>query len=74
LHHIAHTFLPQARLPAFSVPTAIDVLTTGSFPDLPRAIKDRYVPPEPITNKEKELTLKRMNQIIKCRLVAGMTS
>ena len=71
LHHIAHTFLPQARLPAFSVPTAIDVLTTGSFPDLPRAIKDRYVPRDPITTKEKEATLKRLNQVIKCRLVAA---
>ena len=71
LYEIAHTILPQARLPPFSVKPAIDVLTTGSYPDLPRSIKDRYVPPEPISKTEKAETLKRLNQVIKCRLVSS---
>ena len=71
LYEIAHTILPQARLPPFSVSPAIDVLTTGSYPDLPRSIKDRYVPPEPISKTEKAETLKRLNQVIKCRLVSS---
>ena len=71
MYEIAHTILPQARLPPFSVKPAIDVLTTGSYPDLPRSIKDRYVPPEPISKTEKAETLKRLNQVIKCRLVSS---
>ena len=71
LHTIAHVILPYARLPAFAVPSSIDVLTTGSYPDLPRAIKDRYVPPEPISTGEKAETLRRLNQVIKCRLVSS---
>ena len=55
----------------FSVSPAIDVLTTGTYPDLPRSIKDRYVPPEPISKTEKAETLKRLNQVIKCRLVSS---
>ena len=70
LYNLAHDFLCQARLPAFAVPTAIDVLTTGTYPDLPRAIKDRYVPHEPLSAVEKERTLTRLNQVIKCRLVS----
>ena len=70
LYNLAHDFLCQARLPAFAVPTAIDVLTTGTYPDLPRAIKDRYVPPEPLSPEGKEKTLIRLDQVIKCRLVS----
>ena len=70
LYNLAHELLCQARLPAFAVPTAIDVLTTGTYPDLPRAIKDRYVPPEPLEQEEKEKTLARLDQVIKCRLVS----
>lgn len=69
LYSLAHIFLGHARLPTFAVPTAIDVLTTGSYPDLPRAIKDRYVPQEPLSEENKTETLERLNQVIKCRLV-----
>ena len=59
------------RLPAFSIPSAVDVLTTGTFPRLPTCIKDRIVPPDPITPEEKRHTLMRLNQIIEHRLVTS---
>ena len=33
--------LVRARLPSFSIPCAIDVLTTGTYPRLPTCIKVR---------------------------------
>lgn len=37
-----HTFLYVIRLPSFSLPCAIDVLTTGTYPRLPTCIKVSY--------------------------------
>lgn len=68
LHTLANQFVVQARLPNFSVPAAIDVLTTGSYPRLPKAIRDKIIPPDPITPLEKSITLKRLDEIICHRL------
>lgn len=36
-----------------------------------RCIRDRIVPPEPITNSEKRQVLQRLTQVIEHRLVTG---
>nr|XP_039250622.1 mediator of RNA polymerase II transcription subunit 14-like [Styela clava] len=69
LHTLANQLVVQARLPNFAIPAAVDVLTTGTYPRLPRAIRDKILPPDPITPLEKAATLKRLNQIIMYRLV-----
>ncbi|CAK8696395.1 mediator of RNA polymerase II transcription subunit 14-like [Clavelina lepadiformis] len=68
LHALANQVVVQARLPNFSIPSAVDVLTTGSFPRLPSCIRDRIISPDPIQPKEKKATLKRIEQIILYRL------
>ena len=62
--------LTQARLPSFQLPSAVEVLTSGTYTRLPSCIRDRIVPQDPITPEEKKLTLLRLNQIIQQRLVA----
>ena len=69
LAKMARVTLVRARLPSFSIPCAIDVLTTGTYPRLPSCIKEKIVPPDPITHQEKYQTLFRLNQIIEHRLV-----
>nr|CAB3263726.1 mediator of RNA polymerase II transcription subunit 14-like [Phallusia mammillata] len=69
MHILANQVVVQARLPNFSVPAAVDVLTTGTYPRLPNCIRDRIIPPDPILPKEKKATLKRIEQIILFRLV-----
>ena len=69
LHVLANQLVVQARLPNFSIPAAVDVLTTGTYPRLPLCIRDRIIPPDPIKPHEKCATLKRLNQIILYRLV-----
>ena len=69
LHVLSNQLVVQARLPNFSIPAAIDVLTTGTYPRLPLCIRERIIPPDPIKMKEKNAVLKRINQIILYRLV-----
>lgn len=69
LHILANQLVVQARLPNFSIPAAVDILTTGTYPRLPLCIRDRLIPSDPIKPKEKNATLKRLNQIILYRLV-----
>jgi hypothetical protein len=47
------------------------VLTTGTYGRLPACIREKIVPPDPITNSEKRNTLLRLNQVIQHRLVTG---
>ncbi|MFH4974821.1 hypothetical protein AB6A40_001530 [Gnathostoma spinigerum] len=60
--------LVHARLPAFQVPSAVDVLTLGTYPRLPLCIKSRFIPEPPITNREQACILARLNQVIQSRL------
>eukprot|EP00069_Balaena_mysticetus_P010091 bmy_20535T0 len=77
LASLARDALVHARLPSFAIPYAIDVLTTGSYPRLPtcirvrvnRIMKDKIIPPDPITKIEKQATLHQLNQILRHRLV-----
>ncbi|XP_043927769.1 mediator of RNA polymerase II transcription subunit 14 [Protopterus annectens] len=69
LASLARDALVHARLPSFAIPFAIDVLTTGSYPRLPTCIRDKIIPPDPITKTEKQATLHQLNQILRHRLV-----
>ncbi|TSL16056.1 Mediator of RNA polymerase II transcription subunit 14 [Bagarius yarrelli] len=69
LASLARDALVHARLPSFAIPFAIDVLTTGSYPRLPTCIRDKIIPPDPITKAEKQATLNQLNQILRHRLV-----
>uniref|UniRef100_A0ACB8FHL7 Mediator of RNA polymerase II transcription subunit 14 n=1 Tax=Sphaerodactylus townsendi TaxID=933632 RepID=A0ACB8FHL7_9SAUR len=69
LASLARDALVHARLPSFAIPYAIDVLTTGSYPRLPTCIRDKIIPPDPITKTEKQATLHQLNQILRHRLV-----
>uniref|UniRef100_A0A3Q2YDQ6 Mediator of RNA polymerase II transcription subunit 14 n=1 Tax=Hippocampus comes TaxID=109280 RepID=A0A3Q2YDQ6_HIPCM len=69
LASLARDALVHARLPSFAIPFAIDVLTTGSYPRLPTCIRDKIIPPDPITKVEKVTTLNQLNQILRHRLV-----
>ncbi|KAJ3591575.1 hypothetical protein NHX12_006708 [Muraenolepis orangiensis] len=69
LASLARDALVHARLPSFAIPFAIDVLTTGTYPRLPTCIRDKIIPPDPITKVEKHTTLNQLNQILRHRLV-----
>ncbi|KAL1505868.1 hypothetical protein ABEB36_005326 [Hypothenemus hampei] len=71
LARMARETLVQARLPNFHIPAAVEVLTTGTYARLPACIKEKIVPPDPITPLEKKKTLLKLNQIIQHRLVTG---
>ncbi|KAI4459735.1 mediator complex subunit [Holotrichia oblita] len=71
LAKMARETLVQARLPNFHIPAAVEVLTTGTYGRLPACIREKIVPPDPITNAEKRATLLRLNQVIQHRLVMG---
>ncbi|XP_015606309.1 mediator of RNA polymerase II transcription subunit 14 isoform X2 [Cephus cinctus] len=71
LARMARETLVHARLPNFHIPAAVEVLTTGTYSRLPACIRERIVPPDPITPAEKRTTLQRLNQVIQHRLVTG---
>ncbi|RLU24369.1 hypothetical protein DMN91_002457 [Ooceraea biroi] len=71
LARMARETLVHARLPNFHIPAAVEVLTTGTYGRLPACIRERIVPPDPITTTEKRTTLQRLNQVIQHRLVTG---
>ncbi|XP_033360225.1 mediator of RNA polymerase II transcription subunit 14 [Bombus vosnesenskii] len=71
LARMARETLVHARLPNFHIPAAVEVLTTGTYSRLPACIRERIVPPDPITPTEKRTTLQRLNQVIQHRLVTG---
>ncbi|KAL6442112.1 hypothetical protein ACFW04_002431 [Cataglyphis niger] len=71
LARMARETLVHARLPNFHIPAAVEVLTTGTYGRLPACIRERIVPPDPITPAEKRSTLQRLNQVIQHRLVTG---
>ena len=71
LARMSRETLIRARLPNFHIPAAVEVLTTGTYNRLPTCIRERIVPPDPITPAEKKQTLLRLNQVIQHRLVTG---
>lgn len=71
LARMARETLVHARLPNFHIPAAVEILTTGTYSRLPACIREKIVPPDPITVSEKRQTLQRLNQVIQHRLVTG---
>lgn len=71
LAKMARESLVQARLASFHIPAAVEVLTLGTYSRLPTCIREKIVPPDPITPSEKKATLLRLNQIIQQRLVTS---
>ncbi|XP_055842956.1 mediator of RNA polymerase II transcription subunit 14 isoform X2 [Episyrphus balteatus] len=71
LARMSRETLVRARLPNFHIPAAVEILTTGTYNRLPACIRERIVPPDPITPIEKKQTLLRLNQVIQHRLVTG---
>nr|XP_054771288.1 mediator of RNA polymerase II transcription subunit 14-like [Lytechinus pictus] len=71
LSRMARENLVHARLPNFCLPHAVDVLTMRQYKRMPACIKERIVPPDPITSSEKETVLHRLDQIIQHRLVTS---
>uniref|UniRef100_A0AC34QYC4 Mediator of RNA polymerase II transcription subunit 14 n=1 Tax=Panagrolaimus sp. JU765 TaxID=591449 RepID=A0AC34QYC4_9BILA len=62
LCELARVELQKARLPLFQISTAIDVLTTGTFPRLPMVIKDAFVPEERLTPYETRQAILLLNE------------
>ncbi|XP_058460254.1 mediator of RNA polymerase II transcription subunit 14 [Malaya genurostris] len=71
MSRMARETLVNARLPNFHIPAAVEILTSGTYSRLPSIIRERIVPPDPITPLEKRQTLQRLNQVIQHRLVTG---
>ena len=68
LHYLAKVKLVNARLPSFSILTAVDVITLGTYPRLPSIINKYIMPPEKITEDQRKEVLDTLNRIIQCRL------
>ncbi len=62
---MARETLVRATLPNFHLPAAVEILTTGSYNRVPRCIRDRIVPQEPITAVERRRVLLQLNQVKK---------
>ena len=72
LSKMARETLVVARLPSFQIPAAVEVLTLGTYSRLPSIIREKIVPPDPVSQSEKKATLLRLNQIIQQRLVTSV--
>lgn len=59
-----HASLQKHRAPNYDIPTAIDILTTGSYQRLPTAVK-ACIPSAPISPEEREATVKRLDDEIR---------
>ncbi|KAL7319662.1 mediator complex subunit, variant 5 [Mucor circinelloides] len=66
--HKIYTELPAARLRNFDIPTAVDVLTTGTYQRMPTKIKDMLTP-TPLTDEEVLETFQNMNDVIRMRMI-----
>ncbi|KAI9233711.1 MAG: mediator complex subunit MED14-domain-containing protein [Podila humilis] len=59
----------RARVRNYDIPTAIDVLTTGSYQRLPTTIKQTYVGEEKPTRTEIAAALEKLDDVIRMRLL-----
>uniref|UniRef100_A0A7E4ZZ50 Mediator of RNA polymerase II transcription subunit 14 n=1 Tax=Panagrellus redivivus TaxID=6233 RepID=A0A7E4ZZ50_PANRE len=74
LFELARVELQQARLPLFQISTAIDVLTTGTYPRLPLIIKDAFVAEDKLTTYETRQTILLLNERLVYFLVKSASS
>lgn len=66
--HKIHIDLPAARLRNFDIPTAVDVLTTGTYQRMPTKIKD-MLKQTPLTDEEVLSIFQDMNDVIRMRMI-----
>ena len=59
-----------SSMPNFSLAPALDVLSTGTYPRLPTSIKERLIPPLPLTDSEKASAYSLIDMAIRRRLVS----
>ncbi|KAG0050123.1 mediator complex subunit [Gryganskiella cystojenkinii] len=59
----------RARVRNFDIPTAIDILTTGTYQRLPSRIKQVYIAEDKPTKTEITSTLERLDDVIRMRLL-----
>ena len=61
--------LQHFSFPVYGLPTAVDVLMTGTYSRMPLCIKDKIIPSLTLTDKEKGETLSKLTSLIEQRLV-----
>eukprot|EP01135_Chromosphaera_perkinsii_P012149 Nk52_evm13s2596 gene=Nk52_evmTU13s2596 len=66
--YFLHVRLAFARAPAYNIPTAIDVLTTGKYSRLPTAIQS-VVPQPGLSDEERDDVFAYLNTCIRVRLL-----
>ncbi|KAG0196968.1 mediator complex subunit [Mortierella sp. GBA30] len=64
-----YTMFSRARVRNFDIPTAIDVLTTGTYQRLPSSIKQAYIQDDKPTGMEIAATLEKLDDVIRMRLL-----
>lgn len=65
MHYIIH------RLPTFHMAAAVEVLTLGTYSRLPAVIRERLVPPPPLTLAERRTTLRALAHVVRQRLTTA---
>ncbi|KAH8554276.1 mediator complex subunit MED14-domain-containing protein [Umbelopsis sp. PMI_123] len=68
--HKIHTELPAARVRNYDIPTAVDILTSGTYLRMPSKMKD-VIPPKPLTDKEVLQTWNELNDVIRLRMLTS---
>ncbi|KAI5062182.1 hypothetical protein GOP47_0022721 [Adiantum capillus-veneris] len=63
-----HDGLQQARAPMYDIPSAVEVLLTGSYKRLPKCIEDLGMQPM-LAGDEKESTLQKLDTMLRSRLL-----
>ena len=61
---MARETLIKATLPNFALPAAVEVLTTGTYTRVPKCIRDKILPIQPISAIEERKVLLKVNNII----------
>eukprot|EP01132_Coremiostelium_polycephalum_P003632 gene3632-4523_t len=62
--------LINARAPIYDIPTAIDILTSGSYQRMPTDIK-KVIPPPPLNRMQIDSALERMEDLIHYKLFSS---
>lgn len=63
-----HEGLQQARAPVYDVPSAVEVLLTGSYPRLPKCIEDVGMQSS-LTEEQQKPALKKLDTLVRSKLL-----
>eukprot|EP00731_Ephydatia_muelleri_P030466 Em0021g989a len=69
LVHLSRVSLVQACMPYCSLAMALDVLSTGTYPRLPLAIKEKVILPSSLTQDEQVTAFRMLEGVIRRRLL-----